>query len=79
MLADWVEYHRRDGFFRARNVRLGRYPIYMQARDRRRDGEGDHLHQATISYTDPGRWKPSAKADDDHLFAGQVREAWSAR
>ncbi len=63
LLADWVKYQHKDGFFRARNVRLGRYPIYMQGATAEGTAKEIVLHQATMTYTDPGRWKPSAKAD----------------
>lgn len=63
MLADWFEYHRRDGYFRARNVRITHYPLCMQAATADGTEKEMHLHQATITYTDPGRWKPSAKAE----------------
>ena len=46
----------------ARDVRLGRYPIYIQGSDAEGSRKEIVVHHAIVSYTDPGRWKPSVKA-----------------
>jgi LPS-assembly protein len=62
ILADAIEFHRNTGTFFATNIRLGRYPIYI--RGATAEGKPDEItiHNAVVSYTDPGRWKPSTKA-----------------
>jgi LPS-assembly protein len=62
MLADYLEYRRNLGTFLARDVRIGRYPLYIQGETA--DGREDEMtiHNAIVTYTDPGAWKPSIKA-----------------
>ncbi len=62
LLADYFEYHRGNGTFLARNVRLGRYPIYIRGTIAEGTPKEITVHDAVVSYTDPGRWKPSIKA-----------------
>jgi len=60
LLADRVEYNRLTGRFSALNLRIGRYPIYVQGASAEGTLEEITIHRAVISYTEPGRWKPSA-------------------
>ncbi len=63
LLADTVEFHRSDGSFTARNVRLTpRYPIVIQGSSAEGHGREIIIHDAIVTYTDPGSWKPSIKA-----------------
>lgn len=62
MLADYLEYHRTDGTFVAKDIRIGRYPVYIQGVSAEGTLRQITIHQAIVSYTDPGRWKPSIKA-----------------
>ena len=63
LLADRVEYNRLSGHFTAVNIRVGRFPIYIQGANAEGTLEEITIHKAVISYTEPGRWKPSAKAE----------------
>jgi LPS-assembly protein len=63
VLADKLEFHRADGSFTATNVRVEpRYPIIIQGESAYGRGEKITIRQAIVTYTDPGRWKPSIKA-----------------
>jgi len=71
MLADYLEYRRNLGTFLARDVRIGRFPIYIQGETadgvihtEATDGREEEMtiHNAIVTYTDPGAWKPSIKA-----------------
>lgn len=62
LLADWLEYNRTDGSFHAKNLRLGRYPYYIEGESAEGSKGEVVVHNATVSYTEPGRWKPSVKA-----------------
>ncbi|HEY3754965.1 MAG TPA: LPS assembly protein LptD [Opitutaceae bacterium] len=62
MLADYLEYHRTQGTFVAKDVRIGRYPVYIQGLDAEGTMHEVTIHKAVVSFTDPGRWKPSLKA-----------------
>jgi len=62
LLADYLEYHRSEGTFLARDVRIGRYPIYIQGESAEGVQQEITIHNATVTYTDPGAWKPSIKA-----------------
>lgn len=63
LLADRLEYNRVNGNFTAQNIRVGRYPVYIQGESAEGTLDEVTIHKAIISYTEPGRWKPSAKAD----------------
>jgi LPS-assembly protein len=63
VLADRLEYNRLTGHFLAQNVRIGRFPVYIQGVSAEGTLQEITIHKAVISYTEPGRWKPSAKAD----------------
>lgn len=62
MLADYLEYHRTSGTFLAKDIRIGRYPVYIQGESADGTMKLMTIHRAIVSYTDPGRWKPSVKA-----------------
>ena len=64
LLADRLEYHSVDGTFTADRIRVGRFPFYIQGES----AEGSIrtevvIHHASISYTEPGRWRPSVRAE----------------
>jgi len=74
LLADELDYYRQKGSFSALHIRVGRYPFYIQGQSA--DGtifvQGQSvpgtkteifIHHASITYTDPGRWKPAIKAE----------------
>ena len=63
LLADRVEYNRLDGHFSAVNLRIGRFPVYIQGAYAEGTLKEITIRNAVISYTEPGRWKPSARAD----------------
>jgi LPS-assembly protein len=63
LLADQIVYHRADGTFTADNLRVGRRGIYIQGR--RAEGTRKQLiiHEASITYGEPGSWQPVVQAD----------------
>ena len=63
LLADRLEYNRTDGRFSALNIRVGRFPVYIQGASAEGTLQEITIHKAVISYTEPGRWKPSARAE----------------
>jgi LPS-assembly protein len=62
LLADYLEYHRADGTFSAKDIRIGRYPVYIQGESAEGVRQEITIHNAIVTYTDPGAWKPSLKA-----------------
>jgi LPS-assembly protein len=63
ILADDLTYNRRDGTFTARKLRIGRYPFYIEGES----AEGNRstnviVHQATVTYREPGPWQPTIRA-----------------
>ena len=69
LLADRLVFKRLDESFHAENLRIGQYPFYLGGATA--DGTLDKnyrlkevsIYHGSISYTDPGRWKPASRAD----------------
>lgn len=78
LLADRLEYNTVTGHFTAQNIRIGRYPVYIQGLSAEGTLEEITIHKAVISYTEPGRWKPSAKAETIIYSPGRYVKTVSA-
>jgi LPS-assembly protein len=62
LLADSVTYNRVDGTFTARNLRVGRFPYYIQGATAEGSKNQVIVHDATVTYGEPGRWQPTIHA-----------------
>jgi LPS-assembly protein len=68
LLADQLTYNRAQGTFSATGLRIGKFPFYIEGRT----AEGHvkigtreievTIHDATVSYGEPGAWQPTVKA-----------------
>jgi LPS-assembly protein len=62
ILADTLTYDGGNGTFTARNPRIGRFPYYIEGTS----AEGTPLevtvHEATVTYREPGKWQPTIHA-----------------
>jgi len=62
LLADQLTFKRSDGTFTATNLRVGRFPYYIEG-PRAEGGKTEVIvHDATVSYREPGAWQPTIKA-----------------
>ena len=62
LLADQVVYHRTDGSFTARNLRIGRFPYYLEGPVAEGNRNEVVIHDATVTYREPSAWQPTIKA-----------------
>jgi LPS-assembly protein len=62
ILADSLTIHRRDGTFSAVNLRIGKFPFYIQGPTAEGSKKDVVIHDATVTYGEPGRWQPSVHA-----------------
>jgi LPS-assembly protein len=62
ILADTVTYNGSDGTFTATNLRIGRFPYYIEGKTA--EGNRDHVvvHEAIVTYNEPGKWQPTIHA-----------------
>lgn len=63
LLAASLVYRRTDGSFSAQDVRLGQHPFYVSGSSAQGNLQRVVIYQATVSYTEPGHWKPTIKAE----------------
>lgn len=63
LLADSFVYRRSDGSFSAQNVRVGQQPFFVAGASAQGTVRQIVVYQAVVSYTEPGRWKPTIKAE----------------
>jgi LPS-assembly protein len=73
LLASSLVYHRLDGTLNAENVRAGSHPFYVYGVSAEGTKQRIVIHHATVSYNEPGRWRPTIKADQviyqpDHKY-----------
>jgi len=71
LLADRLVYSQRDGSFRAENIRLGSYPYFAEGATAEGTASEITVHQARVSYGEPGRWQPTITADTIVIAPGQ--------
>ena len=62
LLADQLTFNRTDGSFTATNLRVGRFPYYIQGPRAEGTRKEVTVHDATVSYREPGSWQPTIKA-----------------
>jgi LPS-assembly protein len=62
VLADSIVYHRSDGTFTAKAVRVGRDNIYIQGAQAEGTRKEMVIHDATITYGEPGPYQPTVRA-----------------
>jgi LPS-assembly protein len=71
ILADSLTYNRADGSFTAKNIRIGRFPYYIEGQT----AEGSRIevvvHSATVTYREPGKWQPTIHARTLTYSAGR--------
>jgi len=63
LLADHLTYRRIDAYFTATNVRVGRYPFYIQGATAEGNRTQVVVHHARVTYGEPGPWQPTVRAD----------------
>ena len=62
ILADSLTINRRDGTFSAVNIRIGKFPFYIEGPTAEGTKKEVVIHEATVTYGEPGRWQPTVKA-----------------
>ncbi len=62
LLADHVTYNRAKGTFTATNLRIHRFPYYIEGKSADGSQAEWTIHDATIVYGEPGPWQPTVKA-----------------
>ncbi|WP_158277508.1 LPS assembly protein LptD [Opitutus sp. ER46] len=78
ILADRVVFHRVERTFTAENIRLGSFPYYIEGASASGARDTVTVHQARISYGEPGPWQPTARAEQITLNP-ETRQVRSAR
>jgi LPS-assembly protein len=62
LLADRLVYHRKEGTFTAENLRAGNYPFYVEGRTAEGSRQEVLIHDAFVTYREPGGWEPTIRA-----------------
>ena len=62
ILADSLTYDRRNGSFTAVQIRIGRFPYYIEGLTAEGSKKEVVVHDATVTYREPGRWQPTIRA-----------------
>ncbi len=62
LLADHLTYNRVSGKFTAAKLRIGRFPYYIEGATADGTLKEIVVHDATVTYGEPGRWQPTVKA-----------------
>jgi LPS-assembly protein len=62
LLADTLTYNRASKEFTATHLRTGRFPFYIEGPYAEGDGTKVVIHDATVTYNEPGVWQPTIKA-----------------
>jgi LPS-assembly protein len=70
ILADAMTYDRATGDFTATNIRAGRFPYYIEGPSA--DGTPTEvvIHDAVVTYREPGAWQPTVRARSVTYAAG---------
>jgi LPS-assembly protein len=63
LLADSLTYRRADGSFSAQHVRVGQHPFFVSGEAAQGTVHRVEVYHAIATYNEPGRWKPTIKAD----------------
>jgi LPS-assembly protein len=72
LLADRLEYHRRNGHFSAQDIRLGLPPYFAAGSSAEGSRSEITIRQARVSYGEPGPWQPTMVADAITIAPGQT-------
>jgi LPS-assembly protein len=70
ILADKLILHRREGTFNAFNLRVGRFPYYIEGETAEGNRTEVVVHNATVTFREPGSWQPTIKARTITYSAG---------
>ncbi len=62
LLADRLVYRRNEGTFTAENPRAGKYPFYVEGRSAEGSRQEVVIHDAFVTYREPGGWEPTIRA-----------------
>jgi LPS-assembly protein len=62
ILADTVTYNGSNGTFTAKNLRIGRFPYYIEGASAEGTRTEVVVHDATVTYREPGKWQPTIRA-----------------
>jgi LPS-assembly protein len=62
ILADQLTLHRRNGTFSAVHLRVGRFPYYIEGETAEGSRTEVVVHNATVTYREPGVWQPTIRA-----------------
>jgi len=62
ILADSLTYDAANGTFTARNLRIGRFPYYIEGKTAEGTPKEIVVHDATVTYREPGKWQPTIRA-----------------
>jgi LPS-assembly protein len=62
ILADTLTYDGTNGTFTARNLRIGRFPYYIEGQSAEGSRKEVVIHEATVAYREPGHWQPTIRA-----------------
>ncbi len=62
LLADRLVFQRDAGTFTAENLRAGNYPFYIQGRTAEGSRQEVMIHDAFVTYREPGGWEPTIRA-----------------
>jgi len=71
VLADRLVFNRIDGSFEAENIRLGNFPFYAEGFSAYGTREKITVSRPVVTYGEPGRWRPTLKADTIVYSPGQ--------
>jgi LPS-assembly protein len=64
LLADALTLNRSTGVFTARNLRIGQFPYYIEGRTADGTRAQVVVHDAVVTYREPGSWQPTIHAKD---------------
>jgi LPS-assembly protein len=70
ILADQLTLHRKTGTFSAINLRVGRFPYYIEGESAEGGRNEVVVHNATVIFREPGPWQPTIKARTITYSAG---------
>ncbi len=62
ILADSLSYDRSKGTFTATAIRIGRFPYYIEGVTAQGSRVEVVVHDATVTYREPGKWQPTVRA-----------------
>ena len=79
MLASSLVYNPKQQTLHAENVRVGRHPFYVSGVSAEGPVTRIVIHQAEVTYNEPGRWRPTIRADTVIYSPGHYLRLGSSR